>query len=159
MKVNILGKGIIPGIGTLAPKYDAELSKAEIKRLLNYSQFRIGDVATGLLITKRNVESFFKQPIVTELPKSKPIEIPKKVETAKETYIEPVVEVEEISPIEITEPDTVVEVTSVSERIGNVSDIIPEDTNEEPISIDVINEEAEVEETHTFSKKKKKRRN
>lgn len=176
MKVNILGKGIIPGIGTLAPKYDVELSENEVKRLLNYSQFRLGDVATGLLITKANVDTFFKPSMVTELPKVKPIEVPKKVdekkiqktvekkeepvvveEPVKEVYENPVIEIEEVSPIEITPPETVVEVTAVSERIGNVEDIIPETTSDEPISVEVVNEEAE--ETHTFSKKRKRRRN
>lgn len=162
MKVNILGKGIIPGIGTLAPKYDVDLSELEIKRLLNYQQLRLGDVMTGLLITKANVDSFFNPPIATELPdvKSKKKEAIKNVEKEveepkKAVYDDPIIEIKEISPIEITPPETVVEVTAVSERIGNVQEIIPEKTNDDPISVEVV----ETETTRFSGKNKKRRRN
>jgi hypothetical protein len=173
MKVDILGKGIIPGIGTLAPKYDVELDKAQIERLLNYSQFRLGDVETGLLITKGNVNTFFKPNKMKETTtNTKKIEVPKKVKpieeikqekvtpvVEKEVYKEPIIEIEESPEIKMEKPDTIVEVTAVSERIGNVADIIKEEDNNEPISVDIVNEDSEIEETHTFSRKKKRRRN
>ena len=156
MKVNILGKGVIPGIGALAPQYNVDLNEAQVKRLLNYQQFRIGDVKTGLLITKSNVDAFFQEPIITELPEVKPIKVPKNVEPEKEvkketkpvvkeekpvvetapelpavTIEETVVEISTQEPLpEITEPGTVVEVTSVSERIGNVEEVESEEVEE-----------------------------
>ena len=77
----------------------------------------------------------------------------------KEVYKEPIIEIEESPEIKMEEPDTIVEVTAVSERIGNVADIIKEEDHDEPISVDIVNEESEIEETHTFSRKKKRRRN
>ena len=160
MKVNILGKGVIPGIGTLAPKYDVELSETEIRRLVNFERLRIGDAVTGLLITKKNVNDFFKKPEeVTKL--TTPIEVPKKVEPKKvmkapEPVIEkavPEVTVETSPDLEIETPDVVVEVTSTSEKIGNVIEVEQEPYETPEITI----EETTEEEPQTYYKKKKKR--
>lgn len=160
MKVNILGKGVIPGIGTLAPKYDVELSETEIRRLVNFDRLRIGDTVTGLLITKKNVNDFFKKPEeVTRL--TTPIEVPKKVEPKKvikapEPVIEkivPEVTVETSPDLKIETPDVVVEVTSTSEKIGNVVEVEQEPYETPEITI----EETTEEEPQTYYKKKKKR--
>jgi hypothetical protein len=162
MKVNILGKGVIPGIGTLAPKYDVELSETEIRRLVNLERLRIGDTVTGLLTTKKNVNDFFKKPEeVTRL--TTPIEVPKKVEPKKvmkapEPVIEktvPEVTVETLPDLEIKTPDVVVEVTSTSEKIGNVVEVEQEPYETPEITIEETTEEEE--EPQTFYKKKKKR--
>lgn len=58
MKVNISGKGVIPGLNTLAPVYNVDLDKQQILRLLNFRNFRVYGVGTGLL-TPANVDAAF----------------------------------------------------------------------------------------------------
>jgi hypothetical protein len=58
MKVNISGKGVIPGLNTLAPVYNVDLDKQQILRLLNFRNFRVYGVGTGLL-TPTNVDAAF----------------------------------------------------------------------------------------------------
>lgn len=58
MKVNISGKGVIPGLNTLAPVYNVDLDKQQILRLLNFRNFRVYGVGTGLL-TMANVDAAF----------------------------------------------------------------------------------------------------
>lgn len=168
MRVNITGKGIIPGIGTLAPKYDVELSESEIRRLVNFERIRVGDAVTGLLITTRNVDDFFKKPEeVTKL--TTPITAPKKpskpkkvVETKSEEVVEITPVIEETIDItnepipEIPEPDVVVEVTSTSERIGNVVEVEQEPYETPEITIEETTTEVMEEQPQTYSKKKKR---
>lgn len=157
MKVNITGKGIIPGIGTLAPKYNVEMDKDAIKRILefpHYHQLVITDVNTNLIVTSKNLDTFFNQKLVTELPKVKPVQAPKKKPVV--VHETPIVEttpiVEEVLP-EITEPDMVVEVTSTSEKIGNVCELEEYVTPE--ITIEPSAEEKKNETVFDGKKKKK----
>lgn len=59
MRVNIIGKGPIPGINALAPVYNQDLDKNQIKRILNYQEFKVYG-ANGIgLITKRSIDRIF----------------------------------------------------------------------------------------------------
>ena len=164
MKVNITGKGIIPGIGTLAPKYHIEMDKAAIKRILDfphYHQLVITDADTNLVITSRNLDTFFGKKLITELPNVKPTQTPKQQPVV--VHEQPIVEtkpiVKEVLP-EITEPDMVVEVTSTSEKIGNVREVEQEsyETPEITIIPSTTDETTKTEKStdnDTFKKKKK----
>ena len=57
MKVNITGKGPIPGMNSIAPIYNRELDESQIRRLLNFNNIRVFDSSTGSLITKKNISS------------------------------------------------------------------------------------------------------
>lgn len=59
MKVNISGRGVIPGIGTIPPIYGRDMSEKEVRRLLNFDSFRLYESNTGLLITRKNVSDIF----------------------------------------------------------------------------------------------------
>ena len=48
MKVNIVGRGSIAGIGLL-PVYNKELTDSEIRRLLNFQNIRVYEVGGGLI--------------------------------------------------------------------------------------------------------------
>lgn len=119
MKVNIIGKGIIPipGIGTLAPRYNIELDKRSIEQLLGCVHLTITEAGTNLKITRSNIDGFFKP--VTELPTVKPVEVPKQ----KETYVEPEIEVEQ----------TNVELPPEPTPIEPVEEFVIEDIPEEPV--------------------------
>ena len=57
MKVNITGKGIIPGIITIPPVYNIELDETQIRRLLNFNNIRVYEATSGCLITKKNIKT------------------------------------------------------------------------------------------------------
>lgn len=59
MKVNIIGKGTIPGVNMLAPAYNLDLSKEQIKRLLNFSEFRVYGADGSGLITKKSLDRVY----------------------------------------------------------------------------------------------------
>ena len=49
MKVNITGRGIIPGLGVIPPIYNKEMSIPAISRLLNFPNFSVFDATTERL--------------------------------------------------------------------------------------------------------------
>jgi len=67
MKVNIHGKGIIPGIGAIPPVLNQEMSEKEIVRLLNFSNFKLYDSNTKALITKKNYRNIISNNMTTNV--------------------------------------------------------------------------------------------
>lgn len=130
MKVNISGRGRVPGIGTLAPVRGYDASKEFVLRLLNYKQFKVFDAASGGLITKTNVDKLFAPKVEEAAPAEKPAT--KKTTKAKKTAKkEEVVETPKSEPT-ISEPAEVApEVTteevaqSFIEDVEAVSDQLP----------------------------------
>lgn len=182
MKVNISGRGRVPGIGTLAPVRGYDASKEFVLRLLNYKQFKVFDAASGGLITKTNVDKLFapkveapavdttkktaKKEEVVETPKSEPIEVSPEVteEEVAQSFIEDVDTVSDQLPTaeELKEeyhPN--VTVTEVPDEIGielaqNLDTVINADVKVP------VEEEAHVDEerpTYYSKKKNKKNRN
>lgn len=164
MKVNITGKGIIPCIGTLAPKYNVELTKEQIERILrfpHYHQLVITDLKSGFVVNLHNIDQLFQESEKVDIP---PIisQKPKKIKKEKQTKQE-VISFEETETVvpEINEPDVVLEVTSTSEKIGNVIEVEKEPYVEPELIIEeTTNEEdntSEEESTNYFSNKKKRK--
>ena len=84
MKVNITGKGFIPGINSIAPVYNRELDESQVRRLLNFNNLRVFDSITGKLITKKSIST-----IVNESGAEKKPDVPVTPvveETEKKTY-------------------------------------------------------------------------
>lgn len=125
MKVNISGRGRVPGIGTLAPVRGYDASKEFVLRLLNYKQFKVFDAASGGLITKTNVDKLFAPKVETPA-----VEAPKKPATKKTAKKEEVptevVETPKSEPVEVAPEVTAEEVTqSFIEDVEAVSDQLP----------------------------------
>lgn len=121
MKVNISGRGRVPGIGTLAPVRGYDASKEFVLRLLNYKQFKIFDAASGGLITKTNVDKLFAPKVETPV-----VEAAKKPATKKTAKKEDVVEIPKSEPVEVAPEVTTEEVTqSFIEDVEAVSDQLP----------------------------------
>lgn len=168
MKVNITGRGIIPGINSLAPRYGVELSEKEIARLINYQQFKVFSSETGLIITKRNINDVFKP--VKPVQKKEEIEVPKVVtEQIIEKPAEPVVveikepEFETSEIIEEEKPSPVfLEVTELSNETEVTEDgeIVEEEETTEESETSLTNENEEEKKTsyHNYYKNKKKRK-
>lgn len=141
MKVNISGKGLIPGLKRLAPVRGVELSEVQVRRIINYRQFKVYDATTGKFISKDNVGDLFK-PVITNVapkPVEKKVEAPK-VEEPKVEYTEPKIDVVE-TPIEEVIEEKIEEIVE-DKPIQKFLDI----TEITPVKEDVIDEKTIVEE-------------
>lgn len=90
MKVNITGRGVIPGIGAIPPVYKREMSEKAVLRLLNFPSFKVYDSSSGVLITKNNIKTIGTTPTTTT-------EKLEKVEENKNVVVSPKVE-KDMSP-------------------------------------------------------------
>lgn len=170
MKVNIAGVGLIPRVGLLAPVYGKDLTKDTVKVILGYSSFRVYVAATGVRITKKNIDAIFgadvKKTIATPST-AVVVESVKKTATVKKSSkkekIEPVVEVEEEQPVEIEQVD---EPITFSDEVADVvastaSEEVPEDEGfpvDDIIDEDTPAEDDVVEEKPVYTNNKKKKR-
>ncbi len=59
MLVDIIGHAYIPGTDLLAPQYGYDATEAFIRRMMNFSEWRVYQTSTKRLITPKNVDSFF----------------------------------------------------------------------------------------------------
>lgn len=163
MKVNISGKGIVPGLNRLAPVYNCDLSKSAVLRLLNFPKFHVYETATGAYISRSNIDAVFAK---ATAPSQSNINAPlpkKQTNTTKPVKKEevPVVEEEKVIPVvEEALPEITDEVVT-EEQVADV-----EETTDE--SVEETVEETDVEETseeptkayyNTNKKKNKKRHN
>lgn len=165
MKVNISGKGVIPGVGSLAPVSNVELTEKEIRRILSF-KFNVYSSASGKRISVENIASIIKEsatpttPVVDKTAKKQKVE-------KKETYVAPVVEpvVDMVTPIEDEAVETIVK--PIEEVVDTVEPIVePIVDAVEPIDIDDdsfsdkddfdYNATDVVEETTSYPKKNKK---
>lgn len=171
MKVNILGKGLIPGVKRLAPVRGVDLSEKEILKLLTFRYFKLYDAETGVNITNANVSSFFKP--VEKHVEEKPIVVEEKVEEKiEEKVVEPVVEKIEVVEEPFTEKEiadeiqketaptflTVTEIPSVEEEIADVVDAETESESTDADTEDVKETTTENTVSRPYYNKKKRRR-
>lgn len=163
MKVNISGVGLIPGVGLLAPVYGRDLTKDKVARILNYASFKVYVAATGVRITKKNIDEIFgggaKKAAAPTPPPAPVVEEPAPKKPAKKApkKEEPVVEEKPVEIEQVEEPvvlDEVVEAPAVEEPVEEVP------AEEAIVDLDEVNEtETTVEEeVPTYTSKKKKRR-
>ena len=136
MKVNIHGKGIIPGIGAIPPVFNQEMSEKEVARLLNFSNFKLYSADTKALITKKNYKSFFTDNTTTTVEVVKPeiVDTPV-VDTAEDNRDEPESspeligdDVEETTP---TVDEDTNETTETEEIVEDTNETVDETSNEE----------------------------
>ena len=144
MKVNISGVGLIPKVGLLAPVYGKDLTKDTVNVILKYASFKVYVAATGVRITKKNIDEIFGT--VTKQT-SNPVK--------KAPVVETVVTNEPVEIEQVEEPvvfDTLVEAPAIEESLEEVSTDDAIDTE------DTVEETVVVEEKPTYTNKKKKRR-
>lgn len=68
MKVNISGRGIIPGLNTIAPAYNKDLGKNQILRILGSNNLRVFKADDACLITKKNIDEIFRANTTIKTP-------------------------------------------------------------------------------------------
>ena len=170
MKVNISGVGLIPKVGLLAPVYGKDLTKDTVNVILKYASFKVYVAATGIRITKKNIDEIFGTAVkqaatpAPAAPKKTTKKAPKKAEAPVPTEIEQVSE-----PVVL---DTVVEAPAIEEPVEAV-EVVPDTTDAEIESSFVEDVEAvkdqlddtpaetaeePAEEKPVYTSKKKKRR-
>lgn len=185
MKVNISGKGIVPGLNRLAPVYNCDLSKSAVLRLLNFPKFHVYETATGAYISRSNIDAVFakatapSQPnIDAPLPKkqtntTKPVkkeEVPVEVaepvtqnEKPKVTpYLtEPVVEEEKVTPVVEEALPEITDDVVTEEQVADVEETTEESAEEtvEDTDVEETSEEPTKAYYNTNKKKNKKRHN
>ena len=147
MKVNITGRGIIPGLGVIPPIYNKEMSIPAISRLLNFPNFSVFDAATGIRFTKKNIKNVAMN---TQSPYTGVDVDPPKTPN-KQTRVTTVVEKASEPPvIEEAPTDEVEEVTAVSEPEETpVVEETTEVTSDAEVDEEVVDTTDEVEETET----------
>lgn len=153
MKVNITGVGLIPRVGLLAPVFGKDLSKDTVSVILKYSSFKVYVAATGIRITRKNINQIFGEsvqqsvarPVVEKVTASveefvnKPISgatvTEEKLEEAYNSYVKDAeiapskaVEIEKVSePVVL---DTVVEAPAIEETVEPV-EVVADTTDAE----------------------------
>ena len=170
MKVNISGKGVIPGLNTLAPVYNVDLDKQQILRLLNFRNFRVYGVGTGLL-TPANVDAAFDASVENvkknaEMKSSVVNSAVKKPETNASTKM-PVSAIHADYSSILEEKDKEANVTEETSAVDTetITETITEDETENEVSVSSEDETASVEEEkkndfkYNGKKNKKKNRN
>ena len=149
MKVNITGKGIIPGINTIPPAYNIELDETQIRRLLNFNNIRVYEATSGCLITKKNIKTVLtasSSVVDTSLNANNDTDV--KVED-KPVESNKVVDVEYTSDVEVS-TDTTDDIEEKSDE--HMEDIVIESTDELVDEVDTVAEtsvDAEEKDTYT----------
>ena len=159
MKVNISGVGLIPKVGLLAPVYGKDLSKDTVSVILKYASFKVYVAATGIRITKKNIDEIFGT-VVKQSASN--VSTTKKTTTKVESTP---VEIEQVAtPVEFNE---VVEAPAIEETVeATDTDEIVADATESEIESSFIEDVASVQEqldetpvaekSTTHNKKKKR---
>lgn len=147
MKINVTGRGRVPGINALAPVYNREADIPLIKRILAYRVFRVFDCESGLQITTKNVCEFAKVELEEkEIANRLNINAPKMEKVVikpipKENV--PVVETKTIIPepvvYDTTPEPTTTEATPVEESVHDDEVIVDQSvTNETSTDDDIV---------------------
>ena len=145
MRVDIVGRGIIPGLGSNAPVYDKDMSELEIERVLKFASLKVYLAGTSVAVIRRNLHELI---MLDNSPKKTSTAAPVK-KTAKT-----------VTPVEAT---TYVQETAGATGETTEETTIPDEMPEEEITTaDATVEEVEEETTpvqqQSKSSKKKNRR-
>lgn len=178
MKINVTGRGVIPGIGALAPQINREVDLETLRKIITCRRFVVYDTESGIKITTGNFKNFFyKYQSVESVAEADAVEndIPV-VDSFVETASNEIVDIVNDSPaIEETTDNTTDVIIAESEEITTVSDEtveIPEDIDAVEVTVDTnidseeVNDDnvpvadVDVEETFksTTSNKKRKKK-
>lgn len=166
MNVNILGKGLIPGLRMLAPVKNVDLDQQQIARILKVKSLRVTLVDSPDLITKNNLAQIFANDGSVKTPaakKEKKAPVEKLIEKAEEAGIE-TEEISESDAADLTLAEGLVDETPIAVGIdlAQNEDAAVEETVEETDDTTDENDDPTEEETpveeNTSKKNKKNRR-
>lgn len=146
MKVDILGRGVVPGLGVLAPVYGKDLSESAIENILKRSGLKIYLAGTRVAVIKRNLHQLVMQNTVASTPAKAA-----KVAAVEESKVTPSVETVPEEPVAApaVEPEA-----PAAEEVVEKAPVV-EETKEE-VTEETVKEDA-ASSTKTSSKKKNKK--
>jgi len=170
MKVNVYGRGVIPGVGLL-PVYNIEMNDQQILRTLNFRDVRVFNAATGIIITRqgllekmaepKKLVPVVAKPVVKETPVVQPEPVKVEPVVVEAPVVEPVVEevpVVEETPVVVEEPvETPVVEETVVDETAEVLDAVVDELNE-TAEAPVVESET-TEKPFTYHSKKNRNRN
>lgn len=163
MNVNILGKGLIPGLRMLAPVRGVDLDQQQIARILKVKSLKVTLVDSPDLITKNNLAQIFANNGSVKTPDTKKEEekapVEKLIEKAEEAGIE-TEKISESNAADLTLAEGLVDESPVAVGIDlaqNEDAVVEETVDETDENDDPAEEETPVEE-NTSKKNKKNRR-
>lgn len=178
MKVNVSGKGVIPGVRQILPAYNVDLEKDIVYKILGSNNISVYRAIDGLRITRKNIDEMFKN-IPERYPNAmypfNPPKMPKKSSIVSKHVEEPVIE-QKIFPAYVmteTASETITETETTADTDVEESTIIEDTSSETVTEVETDVEETvgetvetaeetqveQVEERPRFNKKKKKNRN
>ena len=142
MRVDIVGRGIIPGLGSNAPVYDKDMSELEIERVLKFASLKVYLAGTSVAVIRRNLHELI---MLDNSPKKTSTAAPVK-KTAKT-----------VTPVEAT---TYVQETAEATVETTEETTIPDEIPEEEITTaeTTVEEETTPVQQQSKSSKKKNRR-
>lgn len=176
MNVNILGKGLIPGLKMLAPVRNVDLDQQQVARILKVKTLKVTLADSPDIITMNNIAQIFanqgsvkvaapikKKDVPEKVEKKAPVEA--LIEKAESAGIETEVIKEEETPVEASVDDITLAEGLLDEALEVAKTAIPADEEEVVDETEDTTEdesEEEVEETPTAtenqnSKKKNKK--
>lgn len=178
MKINVTGRGVIPGIGALAPQINREVDIETLRKIITCRRFVVYDTESGIKITTGNFKNFFyKYQSVESVVEADVVEndtptVDSFVETASNEIVESIVN--DKPALEETTDDTTDVIIAESEEITTVSDEtveIPDDVDAVEVTVDTnidseeeVNDDnapvadVDVEETVKFTSNKKRKK-
>lgn len=113
MRVDIVGRGIIPGLGSNAPVYNKDMSELEIERVLKFASLKVYLAGTSVAVIRRNLHELI---ILDNSPKKASKDTPAKKTAKAATVTETAADVQEApeATVEATEEETIQEETTVT---------------------------------------------
>lgn len=165
MKVNILGKGRVPGVNKSAPVENVEASIRLVSQILKIKSFKVVAVDSGVEITRANLSDVFSGKVKATAPVEieqveTPVELNEVVEAP--AIEEPVEEVIADVTEEEVEQSFVEDVSAVEEQLPETEELeVPvEDTDVESFDEgeDAVEETAETSDEEKPKSKKKRRK-
>lgn len=170
MKVNITGKGRVPGVNKPAPIENIELSQIAIGHIIKIRSFRVFTVDGNIEITKNNISDVFSGKVKAPEKVEAPVVEEKKVEVKPEPVAEEVKVEEPVIEEPVVTPEVTEEAVAQSfvEDVAAVEDQLPEKEDSlfpiEETDVEAFDEKAEdevaeeaTEETEKPKTNKKKR--
>ena len=144
MRVDIVGRGIIPGLGSNAPVYDKDMSELEIERVLKFASLKVYLAGTSVAVIRRNLHELI---MLDNSPKKTSTNASVK-KTAKT-----------VTPVEAT---TYVQKTAEATVETTEETTIPDEMPEEEITtaettVEEVEETTPVQQQSKSSKKKNRR--
>lgn len=135
MKVNIHGKGCIPGIGSLAPTYGVEMSYQQLQRLLNFPAFRVFTAnGNAQIITKKNIDEVVLGNTAEPVKEVAPVQV--EAAPVEEVVPEEAVDVEEL-------------ITAAEEEAAE--EVVDEPTPLEVETVDPVDEGEQINDDETVA--------